>query len=199
MRASGAEKRLGFGVSTTRERSILGFAPSQASEGNLQRRFAAAMGFHYGIRARSPRWVPSGEQSRVLSHFTLAPGGDSLTGIEGLAFDRDGNLWVVYASSNVVARFGSADLGGTGPRTATPSIQLETTLSGVLHGLAFDEAGGIWLPYGNAKLARLAPSQLAVSGPATPATIVDGIRLGTVLDLAFFPGAKGTPLYHALR
>ncbi len=46
------ELRLGLGVSTARERSLFAFAPSQASEGNLQRNFAATMGFHYGITDR---------------------------------------------------------------------------------------------------------------------------------------------------
>jgi hypothetical protein len=70
--------------------------------------------------------------------------------------------------------------------------------SGVLDAIAFDEAGGIWLGHGPAKLGRIGPEQLAVSGTVTPDQLLDGIRLGTVSRLAFFPGAAGTPLFSAL-
>lgn len=123
--------------------------------------------------------------------------GAMLRGIRDLAFDVAGNLWIAYAATDVVARLEPADFTGVGERDATPNVVVQLDTSGVLDAIAFDEAGGLWLGHGPAKLGRIGAEQLTVSATVTPGQIVDGIRLGSVSRLAFFPGPKGTPLHSA--
>jgi sugar lactone lactonase YvrE len=121
---------------------------------------------------------------------------------DALAFDKDGKLWSYDFGANVVFAVSAADLSGTGLSLATPLVRISISVSAVLEGLAFDEGGGLWLPYSAGKLARLAPAQLTVStgsgAPTVPDTIITGSSLGSVQGPAFYPAAKGTPLFHAL-
>jgi sugar lactone lactonase YvrE len=157
--------------------------------------------------ANGDLYVASGDhllryRAARLASSTSAPADVDVTtkwkGIRDLAFDASGSLWIAYGGSDVIARLDASDLDGNGPRAVTPKIEVTLETSGVLDGIAFDEAGGLWLGHGAAMIARLSKEQLTTSATVTPAQVVEGIRLGTVSRLAFFPGPAGTPLYSSL-
>lgn len=139
---------------------------------------------------------------RVKARKSDQPSDMSALKPDALAFDKDGNLWSFDFGLNLVFAVPAAELAGTGPRSATPLVRISISVSAVLEGLAFDEGGGLWLPYSAGKLARLSPAQLTVStgsgAPTVPDTIITGSSLGSAQGPAFYPGAKGTPLFHAL-
>ncbi|HVJ18127.1 MAG TPA: hypothetical protein VM686_22055, partial [Polyangiaceae bacterium] len=74
--------------------------------------------------------------------------------------------------------------------------------------IAFDDGGGLWVglkldgELEAAGIGRLSPAQLGMSAgigmPVKPATVVNSKSIGTGLPVAFFPAAKGLPLFHAL-
>lgn len=119
-----------------------------------------------------------------------------------LAFDKDGNLWSYDFGLNLVFSIAAADLSGSGMANATPTVRISIPVSAVLEGLAFDEGGGLWLPFSAGKLARLSPAQLTVSSgagaPTMPETIITGSSIGSAQGPAIYPAPKGTPLFHAL-
>lgn len=139
---------------------------------------------------------------RVKARKSDQPSDMSALKPDALAFDKDGNLWSYDFGFNLVFAVPAAELAGTGPHLATPLVRISLSVGAVLEGLAFDESGGLWLPYSAGKLARLAPAQLTVStgsgAPTVPDTIITGTSLGSAQGPAFYPAPKGTPLFHAL-
>ncbi len=116
---------------------------------------------------------------------------DELRGPAGLAFDREGNLWVGYFGPNVIARLTPKELGGSG--TVTPTIQLSLSVGALLEGLVFDESGALWVPGESEQVLRLAPEHLRKSGPVTPQVVLkpDGLRYA--VGLAVNPGVSWSP------
>jgi sugar lactone lactonase YvrE len=114
---------------------------------------------------------------------------------QGLAFDKDGNLWVNFGGTLV--RLAPADLAGTGTKTLTPAIQIQTDVLALPQGMALDEGGGLWLAYSKGKFGRLAPAQLTASGQVAPSVVITSPDVGYAGWFALYPGATGLPLYHS--
>lgn len=119
-----------------------------------------------------------------------------------LAFDEGGDLWADDFGGNVIFRVAKADLAGSGERTVTPPVRVTLPVSALPEGLTFDEAGGLWVAYGQGKLARLDPAQLGAStgagAPTAPATIISSGDIGYVSNTALWPAPAALPLAHAL-
>ncbi|WP_342375313.1 hypothetical protein NVS55_28965 [Myxococcus stipitatus] len=126
---------------------------------------------------------------------TTLPSGNSFTGPSGLAFDGEGNLWVAYSGSGIVARLTPDNQRGTGEVTLAPTVQLDV---GGPRELAFDETGGLWLGYESGSIARLGPSQLAATGAPSPAVLVSSADLGLTHGVALYPAPARLPLFHRL-
>ena len=112
----------------------------------------------------------------------------------GLAFDGSGNLWVNY--DGTIARLAAADLGGTGTKTITPAIQINTDVLTLPVGIAFDQDGGLWFAHESGKFARLGPTQLLTSGSVVPSIVVTSPDVGYASWFAIYPAPASTPLYH---
>ena len=124
----------------------------------------------------------------------IAPNGTAI-----LLFDNSGNLWVSFATSNVIARLTPADREGTGEKVVTPEVQVVLPVSALLGGIAWDEEGHLWSPFRAGQLARISPAQLSSGGDVTPAATVDNADLGSASSwLAAYPAPAGLPVYHSL-
>jgi hypothetical protein len=123
-------------------------------------------------------------------------------GATGLAFDEDGDLWGFDFGSNTIFEIAAADLGGMGEESVVSEISIAVGVDVLVNRGAFDDGGGLWISYGNTRLARISPAQLGVSVPSgdavDPERVVTSDAIGTELRLAFFPAAAGLPLYHSL-
>ncbi len=129
---------------------------------------------------------------------TLPTGSGSLTTPLGLAFDGEGNLWVTYFGSNVIAALGPAERTGSGAVTVTPAVQLTLDVGALLGGIAFDDEGNLWTAHGNGELGRLSKPQLTGSGTVTPEIQLSSGDLGAAQWLSFYPAPAHVPLYAAL-
>lgn len=125
----------------------------------------------------------------------LPGGGGRLSGPSGLAFDDDNNLWVTFFGPNVIGKLESGQLAGTGEADMEPIVQITVGLSALLDGIAFDEAGGLWVALGAPGIGRYNTGSLLASGDKSPDTLIGGTH---VTDLAFFPASRELPLWHAV-
>ncbi len=159
-------------------------------------------------------WVSDATTIHLYPSASLAPGqphvpsfsinvktlSDAGVPPDALAFDKDGNLWVTSFGSNTIFKLTPDDLAPADTsKTVVPSISISIDVSALLESLAFDEGGGMWLTFGQGKLARLAPSQLGTSSdpgsPTAPETVITSADVGAPGGLAFFPAPAALPLY----
>ena len=110
-----------------------------------------------------------------------------------------------FGDPGVLASFPAAAQGSSGNVTIAPAVQLVFDPSTTaLHGIAFDEAGGLWTTFHPGTLARLSPLELELSAGnfgssyVTPSRVVDATAAvgGTsaFLSLAFYPPPTFTHL-----
>jgi sugar lactone lactonase YvrE len=127
----------------------------------------------------------AGPPDVIVTAMSPPPVIDALSGPAGMAFDRDGNLWVGYFGPNMIARLTPNDLRASGE--VTPSIQLSLAVGALLEGLAFDESGALWVPGESGQVLRLAPEQLRRSGQVTPQVVLAPEGLRYAVGLAVNP------------
>ncbi|HVO29707.1 MAG TPA: hypothetical protein VMV18_03190, partial [bacterium] len=102
-----------------------------------------------------------------------------LTKGAGVAFDRDGNLWISDAS--VLKRYPAGSLGASS--TVAPDVTISSAiLTEAVPGpaaLAFDGSGNLWVALnGDNKIARFTPDQIVADGAPTPAVVLGGTSSG---------------------
>lgn len=115
----------------------------------------------------------------------------------GLAFDRNGTLWVTGSNQLVLYGFGANQLSTSGSPTPAHALTVATSAGG-LSGLAFDASGNLWIGVqsdpngsnGGGAIIELSPSQLgAASGTPTPVDSLIGagatVGIATPNFLAF--------------
>jgi sugar lactone lactonase YvrE len=125
-----------------------------------------------------------------------------------LAFDREGNLWASDFGGNAVFEVAKADLAGTGEVEVQAAVSITLDVLALPDQIAFDDGGGLWVGLSldadlqAGGIGRLSPAQLGVSAgigaPVKPEIVVNSKSIGSGLPVAFFPAAKGLPLFHAL-
>ena len=89
---------------------------------------------------------------------------------EGMAFDRDGNLWVADSGAKTLLRYDAARLATASTDPANLVITPQTPSSGDLapNHLAFDGAGNLWASsFGGNIIYKLTSSDLSGTGPKT--------------------------------
>ncbi len=109
-----------------------------------------------------------------------------------LAFDAQDNLWVGYFGPNIVARYTPTERNVRG--ALTPAVQLQLGVLALVEGIAFDDAGNLWLTGKQGKVVRLAAPVLETKTSDLSAGLVELTVQGYALDLAFDPPAANTPL-----
>lgn len=116
----------------------------------------------------------------------------TLSGPAGLAFDKQGNLWVGYFGPNVIARITASEQNASA--TITPEVQISLTPGVLMHSLAFDEDGSLWTALTTGKYGKFSPDQLTSAGKKTPDVIIISPELKYATGLAFYPLPEGLPL-----
>lgn len=174
---------------------------------------------HLAFDADGNMWVSGETGLHRFSAASLAPGqphvpdwtltakaeaaGSELPS-DALAFDGEGNLWVTSFGGNVVYKLTPGDVAPADAETkeVIPTIQVTVGVTALIEGIAFDESGGLWLTYGQGKIARLTPTQLTTSStsasPTVPETIISSSDIGHTRGVAFFPAPAALPLYSSL-
>jgi sugar lactone lactonase YvrE len=114
----------------------------------------------------------------------------------GIAFDKDGNLWVEAGS--LLCKIAAADLTGMGPKDVVPAVRLTMTVTGLPAGLTFDEGGGLWIASSTGKFGRYTAAQLAATADANPSVVITSADVGYADFFAVYPAPAGLPLYHSM-
>ena len=102
----------------------------------------------------------------------------SIAGPSGIAFDRDGSLWVANFYAGTIVRFDRTQLVSSG--SPVPSV----TISGIGHptGIAFDVNGTLWVTDLVANtVSRYLRGQLLTSGEKEPAIVLSSSN-GSLLN-----------------
>jgi sugar lactone lactonase YvrE len=108
-----------------------------------------------------------------------------------LAFDKDGNLWALGATTvdAPLARFAAADLASAGQKM--PDRKIDVDVGGCappgLSNMAFDKDGALWLASACAnKVMKLTKEQLGASGKPAPSVVISNTAdpLGIAFDAA---------------
>jgi sugar lactone lactonase YvrE len=114
----------------------------------------------------------------------------------GIAFDADGNLWVGNIGNQTVAAFSPAQLAATG--TPAPHVVLSSNANaGSLNipvGLAFDDAGALWVMGGIGPLEKFPRTSLGATGAPAPSVRVALPNYTLFWSAAFWPKPAGLPL-----
>ncbi len=162
------------------------------AQGNL---WVANYGKHDVVKIPADRLRASDEGVNELQSITCMskpPVINTLSSPKGMAFDRQGNLWVGYFGPNVIVQIPAAQLAQSGK--ITPDIQITLNVSVLLHQLAFDEDGNLWTAMGTGAFGKLTPDQLTSTGKKAPAVVISSPDLKYGSGLAIFPQPAGYPL-----
>lgn len=84
----------------------------------------------------------SGAPNPIATILGPNPSGFPVT----VAFDRQGNLWLANANTNVIDEYTVAQLDSSNP---TPVLALAVSGASVMSALAFDSVGNLWMPDAN--------------------------------------------------
>jgi sugar lactone lactonase YvrE len=105
----------------------------------------------------------------VKLNFPITAGGN--IDASGVAFDAQGNLWVVNDNSNTVVEYAVAQLSASG--SPTPVVTIQLPAMSVSYAIAFDASGNLWVGNNFANtIVEFTPSQLAAGGSPTPAVTI---------------------------
>ncbi|MBL8949361.1 MAG: hypothetical protein JNK82_01195 [Myxococcaceae bacterium] len=141
--------------------------------------------------------------ARIQALRTDNPMDSSVLAPSWLAFDKDGNLWADDFGANVIYFVSAANLVAGGDRTVTPGVRITLSVGALLEGIAFDEAGGLWVAGSTGKVVRLDASQLSTSSnggnPTAPQVVLSSADIAYASNMAFFPAAANLPLAHAMK
>ncbi len=120
-------------------------------------------------------------------------------GVDWLAFDKAGDLWVLDSNGNTLFKVPAATLGESGAKEITPTITLKIGVAALPENIALDEGGGFWLASAQGNFVRIAPEQLTASNEnLTPDRVITSPDVGYAGHVAFFPAPAGLPLASSL-
>jgi sugar lactone lactonase YvrE len=103
--------------------------------------------------------------------LSFAPTAGGNIDASGVAFDHQGNMWIVNDNSNTVVEYGVALLAASS--TPTPTVTLSLPSGSDSYALAFDGQGNLWVANnGGNDIVEFTAAQLTASGAPTPAITI---------------------------
>jgi sugar lactone lactonase YvrE len=134
-------------------------------------------------------WTSSGSPSEILrldqaqlngsgnrtASTAINTSSSTLFGLNSIAFDTDGTMWVASQDDSTLLGFAPAKLAASGSTDATTVIESTGgSLSGPM-GLAFDRQHRLWVAnFSNGTLVRFDRGQLAAGHTQIPAIVING-------------------------
>ena len=107
-----------------------------------------------------------------------------------IAYDRNGNLWVLNFYGPSIAEFSPSQLGSSG--APVPQRMLTLAAQSLPWGMAFDRQGALWVgDYGHNVVDVFSPTELTTGGAVAPADTIAGPGNTTrgASFIVFDPGA----------
>jgi streptogramin lyase len=195
-----------WGTSANSGKDLLGFDPgllsaSSTSPATLGVKLPVTQVRDITFDREGNLWFSEGSGSvKRLSASAVAAGGSpaaeviltssifkaGIPGPDGLAFDKDGNLWVSVVAPDRIVRIDADQLGTSG--APTPAVELS---GGALDGpgaLAFDAAGNLWVTAQN-RVLRFDQAKLQTGTTAGPDLVLEAKSQGSTT--ATLNGATG--------
>ncbi len=125
---------------------------------------------------------------------TTITGDATLADPSGLAFDKDGNLWVSNQGLSTLVKFTPDQLSTSG--TPIPEVLIKAIGDSLAApgGLAFDASGNLWVSNTSSTVVKFTAAQLTSSGNPTPSVILSGLKGIDLGFLAFNPPPANLPL-----
>lgn len=127
----------------------------------------------------------------ATASVTLTATGASLDRPEGLAFDANGNLWVVNEGvADTLVKFTPAQLAASG--SPVPDVTISDNGGALADpaGLAFDDAGDLWVANSGGTsnpVVKFDAADLLTTGAPAAAVMIDGFTGMDVPMIAFEP------------
>lgn len=151
-------------------------------------------------------WVPNAGSNTVIdftraqlvsggslaANIILTPISGSIASPHAVAFNTNGDLWVMNQANNTVVVYGPGQIVGSGALVPNGSITVPSTFSG-LSAMAFDNSGDLWLTCTTSShLIVYTGDQLASGTGPPPAQSLH--TASSPVSLAFNPRPDGLPL-----
>jgi sugar lactone lactonase YvrE len=119
--------------------------------------------------------------------------GPSLSKPHGLAFDKDGGLWVANLSADTLVRYSPQQLSTSG--SPTPAVTIKSDNLKGPAGLAFDNQGSLWVTNATSHaLVRLPASDLVTTATIAGVVAVANLGANEVALPAFSPAPANLPI-----
>lgn len=129
----------------------------------------------------------------VIVHKSGPPVINVYGGPSSLAFDAAGNLWIGYFAGNDLVKVPKAALA-VSDTIQPPDVALKGSVLVLLEGLAFDEAGGAWMPGKAGQVVKAGAGRLTASGSLATDVILTSPQIGYADEIAFNPAPEALPL-----
>ncbi len=101
----------------------------------------------------------------------MLSGANLAGGVEFMAFDAQGNMWVTFYNVNEARKFNAADLLVSG--NPVPSVVLDLPEVTGACGIAFDDEGNLFVGnFDNGRIYKILAANLLVSGPAVTSLVL---------------------------
>lgn len=121
--------------------------------------------------------------------------GQDLNGPRGVAFEKDGTMWISNANATQAASY---TFDGNGAPVAEVTVNLKDANGGAVpspDGLAFDDEGNLWVADSASRIFRYDAADLATDGAdVRPAATLTGFGASRGILFSFYPPALDLPL-----
>jgi hypothetical protein len=129
----------------------------------------------------------------LIGHMSGPPVIGMFRAPQSLAFDAAGNLWIGFFAGNDLVKL-PPSLQTASDTIQPPEVALQGSVTSLLVGLAFDEAGSAWVPGKVGEVVKVPVENLAVTGNLLASVVLTSPDVGYAKDIVFNPAPEALPL-----